>query len=792
MIKPLSTFAGFALIAIVSVLSHATPLIIGGDHNYPPYEYIDENGNPAGFNPDLIREIADIMKLDVRIGLGIWNKAREDLEAGKTDAACMMYSRERDNILDFSMPHIIVTHSVFVRKDSPVKSVDDIRGLEIITQKGDIMHDFALASGLAGRIATAESQIEVLRLLDSGKHDCALLGKLSGVYWINRHGLANIHAVGGPIQPRRYCIAVAEGRDELLAKLNEGLHILKTTGKYDEIFDNWFGIHEEGADFKDILKYMALLAGPLAVLLIMFWFWSLKRTIVIRTAELNRELAERKRAEEALRLTQFSVDRALDAVFWIGPDARFIYVNDAACITLGYSRDKLLSMSLDDVDTNFPKSQWPERWAAIKRQGSLLIETRHRTSGGGEIPVEVASNYMKLGDKEFSFVFSRDISVRKKAEAEVRESRKKFQALFDLSPLAIALSDYKTGKIIDANRKLHELTGYTRDEVIGQTAIRLGLHSKEDRTRVTNRLIEHGNISGMEMTYTIKDKTTLNTLVYSKIIKLENKAYILWTFLDITHRKRLETKLREARKTEAIATLAGGIAHEFNNALLVITGNLELLNEQFISGKPDLAEYVDSMKMSARSMAQLTKQLLAYARGGNYRVETSPVNDLLRETLRLIQYTIGPGIQIDMDLNPEVKALSVDPVQFQMVLSAVLSNASDAMKDEGRISISTENVEISEPSEADFDILPGGYTRLSITDEGAGMDEDTRKRVFDPFFTTKFQGRGLGMAAVYGIVKNHGGFLDIGSEPGKGTTVSIYLPAVEIGSESEPFDKLVD
>jgi PAS domain S-box-containing protein len=261
---------------------------------------------------------------------------------------------------------------------------------------------------------------------------------------------------------------------------------------------------------------------------------------------------------------------------------------------------------------------------------------------------------------------------------------------------------------------------------------------------------------------------------------------------DITDRKqavkermKVEAQLQEVQRMEAIATLAGGIAHEFNNALVGVSGNIELLDMD-LPDDEKMDRYVGQMKDSTRRMANLTDQLLAYARGGKYQPKAISLNSFVEGTLPLLRHSIDPAIRVETDLPRDVSHIEADLTQMQMVLSALLSNSAEAMEGEGRIRIITRDEKIEkEIAKTESDLKPGSYVSLTIQDDGRGMDEETISRVFDPFFTTKFQGRGMGMAAAYGIIKNHGGAISVDSELGKGTAVRIYLPAVAVHVEHE-------
>jgi two-component system, cell cycle sensor histidine kinase and response regulator CckA len=253
-------------------------------------------------------------------------------------------------------------------------------------------------------------------------------------------------------------------------------------------------------------------------------------------------------------------------------------------------------------------------------------------------------------------------------------------------------------------------------------------------------------------------------------------------------RKRMSEKLEEARKTEAVATLAGGIAHQFNNALAVISGNVELLEYDY-QHDPQIGVYSSPISDAANRMAQLTNQLLAYAKGGKYKERPNDLSSTTETTLSLIKHTIAPEITVSKSLERGLPKVKIDVTQIQMVISSLVANAAEAIQGGGLIIVTCSKITINNDNYVQYDgIPPGRYVVLGVVDDGIGMDEKTLKRVFEPFFTTKFQGRGLGMAAVFGIIRNHGGYIKVRSQADLGTEVQIYFPALE-GVEDAPKDK---
>ena len=229
--------------------------------------------------------------------------------------------------------------------------------------------------------------------------------------------------------------------------------------------------------------------------------------------------------------------------------------------------------------------------------------------------------------------------------------------------------------------------------------------------------------------------------------------------------------------------MAGGVAHEFNNALMGVMGNIELLKMDLPEDERR-AKYFEAMNDSGHRMSRLTDQLLAYAEGGKYNAKNLKLNDFVIEILPILQHDLRPEIRVETHFSKDISYIRADHAQMQMVLSAILANSNEAIEDAGLIRIAAENKDIDEGFSKQYpDLTPGPYVCLTIEDDGKGMDEETLKGIFEPFFTTKFQGRGMGMAAVYGIIKSHDGAITVDSEPGKGTVVRIYLPAIEVKEE---------
>lgn len=341
-------------LCLAPISSSANHLTFRGDYNYPPYEYLD-NGIPSGFNIDILRAVAKAMDIDIKIDLGPWSEVRSQLENGDIDALTGMYeSPERDLLVDFSTPHIIVSHAIFVRKGSPISSEDDLKGKSILVQRGDIMHDYALDNFPDSKVIPVESQVNALNMLAGGEdYDCALLGKLQNLFWAQKKGLDNIITVGGSIEPGKYCFAVREGDEGLLTQLNEGLAIIKNSGEYDRIFNKWFGVYERKSVYREAMGYISMVLGPLIILLLgfVFWSWLLRKKVRQRTAQLRAELVERHKAEKALKVSEARYksifNNMMDGYYNTDTEGNLIMVNPSAVRMLKYnSLEDLLGINV--------------------------------------------------------------------------------------------------------------------------------------------------------------------------------------------------------------------------------------------------------------------------------------------------------------------------------------------------------------------------------------------------------------------------------------------------------------
>lgn len=357
---------------------------------------------------------------------------------------------------------------------------------------------------------------------------------------------------------------------------------------------------------------------------------------------------------------------------------------------------------------------------------------------------------------------------------------------------AIIITDIK-GNIQYANPAFESITGYSRPDVIDRHISILD-SGKQNQSVFRDMwlTLKQGDVWKGRFSNKKRDKSLYE--IEATISPVKNQAGEITNFVsvqrDVTHEVQLQKQLRQAQKMEAIGTLAGGIAHDFNNLLMGIQGNISLTISEMDSESP-LLENLKKVEQYVLDGVELTKQLLGFARGGKYEVRLTDVNHLLKEQSLLFSRA-NKHISFETNYAPDLRCVEADRGQLEQVILNLYMNALQAMPQEGTLTVQTANVTIETEQFKPYRVKAGRYIKITIADTGVGMDEATQRRIFDPFFTTREKGRGtgLGLASVYGIVKNHEGFIDVSSRQGRGTRFEVYFPATN--KAAAPQDRVTD
>jgi PAS domain S-box-containing protein len=513
---------------------------------------------------------------------------------------------------------------------------------------------------------------------------------------------------------------------------------------------------------------------------------------------LNRETPQKSVAEALL--SPSILEAIPDAVAAVNQQGVVIQVNSQTESLFGYTRDELIGQKIEIL---VPDRQRPQhdlhrahfhQQPKIRRMGSGL-DLYGRRRDGSEFPVEISLSPVATSGEVMVLSVIRDISDRKRIEAELRRAneeldRRKTRELRDsqnrLALIVDSSQDAIIGKNLDGivthwNKGAEQIYGYTPQEMIGRPISTLAPTDRSDEIPSILRKIRDGErVEFFETVRLTKDGSRLHvSLSVSPIHDAEGNVVGASTIArNITAQKKIEDQLRQSQKMEAVGRLAGGVAHDFNNLLGIVTACSELLRGRVPS---DGVEYIENIQEAAKRGASLTRQLLAFSRKQPVQTQFLDLNERLKEVNKLLRPLMGDDVEIVLLPRSTSAIVEADPGQLDQIVVNLAVNARDAMPHGGKLLIATSVLAFDESFAREHTMVAGRYAMLAVSDNGNGMDEATRSRIFEPFFTTKEigKGTGLGLATVYGIVKQCGGHIWVYSEPGRGTTFKIYLPSAE-------------
>ncbi|MGA2974820.1 MAG: PAS domain S-box protein [Spirochaetia bacterium] len=515
------------------------------------------------------------------------------------------------------------------------------------------------------------------------------------------------------------------------------------------------------------------------------------------------DITEQKRAEEELKNSEMQyrtlAENSPDLIARFDRQLRHLYVNStAAKAGLRYATpEEYVGKTIIEAGVSEQEAKkWEERIRTVFETGQIVdVEDAFKTPNG--------LNYFNTKfipefapDRSIHSVQSiaRDITERKRAEAAQRKSEDKFSKAFRASPDVLVISRRDNGLIIETNDSWERLFGYSREEAIGSHSLEMGLFANPaDRQRAVAQLQEHGFVRDFEIAIQQKSTAMRQVTLSIEPIEIDNEPCMLTIIHDITSQRLMEDQMRQAQKMETVGQLAGGVAHDFNNMLQVIISYVEISLAKVDPDQP-LHKYLLQIRRAAHRSAEITGQLLAFARKQTASPKVLDLNEAVAGAKKMIQRLIEEDIELAWMPGRDLWKVKIDPAQLDQILANLAVNARDAIGGVGKLTIETDKAVLDEAYCATHaGSVPGEYVLLAVSDDGHGMDKETMSHLFEPFFTTKGvgQGTGLGLATVYGIVKQNSGFINVYSNPGQGTTFKVYLPraegAVEAGLvEAEP------
>jgi PAS domain S-box-containing protein len=504
----------------------------------------------------------------------------------------------------------------------------------------------------------------------------------------------------------------------------------------------------------------------------------------------------KQRLERVLRESKESyrlvTEHIQDAILLLDLEGRVVFTNPRAAELTGYTETESHNRPITSFLTTEGAAAEASRLETARTGGHVdpFLEMELVRRDGSRIWVEANGvNVLKDGRVSGRLVVIRDISARRQAEATLRETSQRLQAVVDASPVAISVID-QAGRVLLWSKAATQLLGWTEEEMLERQPT---IVPEEKREEFEAAMAKNwrGDTALYETQRLRKDGSLVDVIASAAPLIGPGGEVTgrMTTLVDITDRKHLEEQLRHAVKMEGLGRLAGGIAHDFNNLLTVIGGRTYLLLSRLPADDP-MRRDLELIQQTSGRAAVLTRQLLTFSRKQILELTVLDLNELVSEMKSLLERLLGEEVEVVTDLDPALGKVTADHGQIGQVIVNLAINARDAMPGGGRLTLETRNVELDETyTRQHVDVRPGAYVALAVSDTGTGMDEATLARIFEPFFTTKEVGKGtgLGLAMVYGTTKQSNGHIAVESKAGHGTTFRIYLPRTE-AAKSAPVE----
>ncbi|MCB0210856.1 MAG: PAS domain S-box protein [Anaerolineae bacterium] len=507
---------------------------------------------------------------------------------------------------------------------------------------------------------------------------------------------------------------------------------------------------------------------------------------------LVRDITEQKQIEAQLTYHAHILENLAEGLNYVDDEGIIHFTNPAFDAMFGYERGEIIGQHISIMNDLPPAEN--QKFVAnvlteLKMKGYWEGEFLNRKKDGTSFVTYGKVQALTLGEQSYWVTFQKDITEQKRAEEALRESEARYRALYNNSPVMMHSIDIE-GRLVSVSDYWLEMMGYERAEVIGQPAPSfLTEESRQYALEVAiPQFMEHGHIKDTPYQFVTKSGEVIDILLSAVVEydKAGNFVRSMAVLVDVTQHKRLEEQLRQAQKMEAIGQLTAGIAHDFNNLLTAINGFAEMIQFELAPNDP-LAPKINRILHSGEMAANLISQLMIFSHKQIVEPKILNLNEVVSQTDKLLRRIIGEHIDLTTTIAPDLWPVKVDRSQLEQVIVNLAVNARDAMPNGGQLCIKTSNIVLSEKTvvSTQFKVEPGQYVQLSVSDTGVGMSRIVQERIFEPFFTTKERGRGtgLGLATVYGIVKQNNGDIRIYSEEEQGTTFKVYLPmAIELNS----------
>jgi PAS domain S-box-containing protein len=753
----------------------APPLRLVGDKDYPPLTYLD-SGIAKGLDVDIARAVAARLGRDVRIDLMEWSEAQRQVLRGNADGLLSMsVSDERRLLYDFTEPTLTREFGWYVRRgEAALPGTADVLSRRVGVTPGGYPRQFLEARG-ANQLVLIANYDDGMRRVAAGTLDAVAADSWVAAHVIEGHEIRGIRLTGVPFAALAGGMAFRKGSGAPIPEIDDAIRRMKTDGTLAAIQVRW---RPDEVVFvtEGRLRRIVQITGSVLLLL------SVTATGAWAYGN-RRQTRARQRVQSALAESQHRLQMALSAAE-MGTWRWVPSTNEG-------TRDSNLNrmLGLDAVESTQPVSDFLDRVHHDDRaplQADLERAIRERNTCAIDFRVvrpDGTVRWLRVKGRPY-FNSAGELSYLTGAAIDITERRQIDQRAHLLAHALRSANDCIT--ITDTNERLIYVNdaflrtyGYTEDEIIGQHVSIL--RAADADTSIVKALSETNAADGWRGEFWNKSKTgrVFPVSLAASMVRDERGRVVavVGVARDETARNELESQLRQAQKMEAIGRLAAGVAHDFNNLIMVILASCE--DGSATPGlPPSIMQLFDDVRAAAESAASLTGQLMTFSRGDVGQPSVINWNDVIVQARRMIDRLVTSGIDLQVRCEPELGHVVADGVQLQQVLINLVVNARDAMPNGGQLVVETKNVNVDHTDLTQPRVPPGRYVLLAVTDTGRGMDQDTLARAFEPFFTTKAAGKGmgLGLSTVYGIVKQSGGMIWADSAPGCGTTVTIYLP----------------
>jgi len=775
-------------------LSQHPTIRVAGPRAFPPFNYYEADGTLKGMAGDYISFVFDQLDLQVEVQSNIpWPEVLKGAQDRQIDLiSCTAKTIDREKYLAFTTPYLSFPLVIIARTDAPfMGGFQGLSGKKMAFVKGAAAFEWVSLEDVPLIPHFVKTPLGALQAVSFGRAYAYIENLAAATYLIQKNGLSNLR-IAAPMSSENYHLYMGVRKDwpQLVSILNKVMGSMSSQ-QHMEIQRRWLAVKSDvGFSKPMVVKWFLGLLLIAVVFIGMILFWNRR---------LGREVKKRDRAEKAFIRSQDKLrehNDMLSSIFETAaegicvcsridefPFVRFSQWNKKMETLTGYTLAEINCLGW--FQTLSPDEQAQER-ALFRmdamRKGKAMNNEEWEivTKGGRKKPLSISTSILKShGNETFVLAIMHDIGDQKRYETELISSRKKWENIFNAIGHPAMILD-KNHRIENANLATLKLTGLTRSQIKGKKCHSL-FHgtSAPPRGCPQESLLNNGSFETVEMHMETLDGHYLVscTPVLDENGELDRVIHIS---TDITEKIKLEHQLRQSHKMEAVGTLSGGIAHEFNNILGIILGNIELAMDDLPDWNPT-HDFLSEVRKATLRGRDVVRQLLSFSRKTSHKKRPLDMGACVQDAVKLLRASIPTQVQFEENLAPDCHTILADQTQMQQMVINLCNNAAHAMEEEGGgvLEIGLQNITVTHGQVFLDQVLePGEYVELSVSDTGHGIPDHVMEHLFDPFFTTKDvnKGTGMGLAVVHGIVLGHGGFIKVETELGKGTTFVSYFP----------------